>query len=428
MEDIVKIEPGRVGAEIQIPASKSLCHRAILAAALAEGRSQIDHISRSADIEATLAVARVLGAVVEEEKDSLWIEGIGGRLDLVQHAHQTIDCNESGSTLRFVVPILSALGIPATYHGRGKLGERPMTVYYEIFDRQQLEYETDHGQLPLTVRSRLKPGVFSVNGGISSQFVTGLLMALPLLEGDSEIQIVGTLESRPYVDLTCNVLRNFGIQIEEKAENCFSIPGGQTYQAAHYQVEGDASQAAFFICAGGIAGVETGILIRGLRPDTAQGDLAFLEAFRSVGGRYCWEETGLRVFPSQLQGDLTFDVSQCPDLVPILTVLGCYTKGTMHMIGAGRLRIKESDRLAAITCELNKLGAQVREEEEGLWVTQAKLRGGETESWNDHRIAMSAAIAALGCKQEVVIHGADSVKKSWPTFWDDFNKVKQKYE
>lgn len=429
MEDIYRIAPGKVGGTAVIPASKSLCHRAILAASLAKGRSVIENISLSQDIEATIAVARALGAsVLMQEDGSLQIDGAGGQLTKKTERLLQIDCGESGSTLRFVVPILAALGLPACYTGRGKLGERPMQVYYDLFDGQGMDYETNGGHLPLTVRSPLKAGQFTVDGSISSQFVTGLLMALPLLEGDSQIRIQGSLQSRPYVNLTLSVLGQFGIRAEESTPGCFIIRGGQSYQPAHYRVEADASQAAFWICAGGIAGSPEGLQIQDLNPQTAQGDLAFLEAYQAMGGQYCWERQGLRVFPSHLEADLEFDVSQCPDIVPILAVLGCYNQGKLHITGAGRLRIKESDRLAAIRTELNRMGARVREEDEGLWIYPAKLIGGEAESWNDHRIAMAVAVAALGCQREVILKGAGSVRKSWPTFWNDLEKVRVYHE
>lgn len=425
MEDVVKIIPGTVRGTASIPASKSLCHRAILAAALAKGKSTIDHVSFSEDIEATLAVAACLGARIERSAESICIEGMG-RAILDTTAVQQIDCHESGSTLRFVVPILAALGIPAYYVGHGKLGQRPMNVYYDLFDKQQLPYETqENGALPLTVTGRLRAGEFYIDGGISSQFVTGLLMALPLLEGDSELHVQGHLESRPYVNLTLNVLKQFGIEIQEPSHQCFKIKGGQQYQATDYRVEADASQAAFFICAAAIAAEQEGLLISDLRSDTAQGDLAFLEALQAVGGQYRWEKEGLRVYRTQLKGNLSFDVSQCPDIVPILAVLGSYTEGTMHITGAARLRLKESDRLAAITKELNRLGAHVEEEAAGLLIQGRPLQGGSVESWNDHRIAMSAAIAALGCQTAVQIQGAGSVRKSWPTFWEDLEKIRQ---
>lgn len=425
MEDVVKVQPGTIRGSAPVPASKSLCHRAILAAALAEGSSTIEHVSFSEDIEATLMVAKQLGATIQTEGDSLVIKGIGKYLPGDKEIRQ-IDCHESGSTLRFVVPILAALGIPAHYFGKGKLAERPMTVYFDLFDKQQVQYEVEAGKsLPLTVKTPLKAGKFLIDGSISSQFVTGLLMALPLLEEDSELQIQGKLESRPYVNLTLHILKMFGIQIEEVKENCFKIPGRQQYQPAHYRVEADASQAAFFICAASIAGDKEGILIEDLQKNTAQGDLAFLEVLAAFGGRYQWEKAGLRVYPAELAGSVSFNVSQCPDIVPILAVLGTYARGTLQITGAARLRMKESDRLAAITQELNGLGGKIEEHEDGLTIHHAALQGGTAESWNDHRIAMSMAVAALGCQSAVEIHGADSVRKSWPTFWHDLERIKQ---
>lgn len=423
--DVQTIHPTQVGGKAQVPSSKSLCHRAILAAALAEGESQIHSVSFSEDIEATLDVVRALGAQITPIEQGLHIKGIGGakRMDAAQPLH--IDCRESGSTLRFVVPILAALGISATYTGKGRLGERPMDVYYQIFEKQNMQYETAKGRLPLTVRSSLQAGDFVIDGGISSQFITGLLMALPLLAQPSTLRIFH-LQSRPYVDLTLEVLRLFGIVIhkEEQEETLvLSIPGRQRYHSACYTVEPDASQAAFWIAAGGIAAEKQGLLIRHYTPETVQGDKVFLDLFAALGGRFCHEAEGLRVFRSKLQGDQTVDVSQCPDLVPIMAVLGTYNQGRLHIVGAGRVRIKESDRLAAISRELGRLGAQITEEPEGLWVHAAALHGGTVESWNDHRIAMALGVAALGAHGPVYIQGAGSAAKSWPSFWDDFKQI-----
>lgn len=426
MPDIIKLMPGQVGGAAQVPTSKSLGHRAILAAALAEGTSQIDQISYSEDIVATIDVARQLGAVVEKlSESSLKIHGIAGHSEIKDIT--TIDCHESGSTLRFVVPILAALERPALFTGRGRLVERPMQVYYDLFDAKNVAYETTNGLLPLKVTGSLKGGEFAVDGSISSQFVTGLLMALPLLKEDSKLTVTGRLESRPYVDLTKQVLAEFGIVINEVEEAVFLIPGGQTYKPVRYTVEADASQAAFPICAAAICGKEEGVLIENLPEQTLQGDIVFLDVLKALGGRFVREEKGLRVYPAKLQGNLTMDVSACPDIVPILAVLGCYNQGEMHIVGAARLRYKESDRLSAITQELRKLGGQIVEESEGLRIRGGKLSGQNAalESHNDHRIAMSLAVAMLGAEGSATLHGANSVQKSWPTFWADFGNIKE---
>lgn len=424
------IGPGRIGGSIGIPASKSLCHRAILMAALAQGQSCICNVYFSKDVEATLGVARKLGADVQICQDRILIDGCGLRAGENPTASGRepieIDCAESGSTLRFVVPILSVAGIPAVFTGRGKLPERPMDVYYHLFDQRGLAYQTKDGKLPLCVTGRLSGGQITIDGGVSSQFVTGLLMALPLAKEDSVLTISGTFASRPYVDLTLGMSSRFGIRIEEKDDHTFLIKGKQSYQACNVQVEADASQAAFLIAAGLIAADEQGLLIQGLDPKTRQGDIAFLEFARQMGARYQWETEGLRVFRSDLEGNHVFDCQNCPDIVPILAVLSAYNQGTVTITHAERLRIKESDRLQAVSEEMAKVGADIRQTSDGLIIRGGKpLQGGTVQAWNDHRIAMSMAVAGLGSAKGITILGAECISKSWPTFFEDLSAVIQ---
>ncbi|MBR3403756.1 MAG: 3-phosphoshikimate 1-carboxyvinyltransferase [Firmicutes bacterium] len=442
MADRVVIHPASLRGEAHVPTSKSLAHRAILCAALAEGVSRIYNISLSEDIEATLNVAKVLGASYHWDGTTLVIQGIGGNVKdffADEASPVKIDCGESGSTLRFVIPILSALGIPAVYSGRGKLPERPLSVYYELFNAHKVAYETTCGKLPLLVSGGLKGGQFEVDGSISSQFITGLLFALPLVRGDraegscesedvasvSQLTITGKIESAPYIELTLSVLKAFGVQIIRLADNEFEIPAGQRFHSCNYTVEADASQAAFLVAAaGGCLTPQESILIPGMHKDTAQGDKAFVEAFNAFGGHAVYESEGLRVFGlSDLKTESrTFDASQCPDIVPILAVLGCCLPGSLRITGCARLRIKESDRLHAITDGVSALGASICEEKDDLVIEGGFLKQAEpivVSSFNDHRIAMAISVAALISKQTVAIEDASCVKKSWPSYWHD---------
>ena len=323
-------------------------------------------------------------------------------------------------------PILSIAGIPATFTGRGKLPERPMDVYYRLFDQQGIAYQTRNGKLPLTVTGRLSGGQICIDGSVSSQFVTGLLMALPLAKEDSVLTISGTFASRPYVDLTLGMSRRFGIRIDEKDDHTFVIKGNQTYRAANLSVEADASQAAFMAAAGLIAAGDQGLMIEGLDPETRQGDLAFLKFAASMGGHIEWTEKGLKVKRSDLRGDHVFDCENCPDIVPILAVLAAYDHGTVTITHAERLRIKESDRLQAMTEEMTKAGAAIEQTPDGLIIKGGRpLQGGTVQAWNDHRIAMSMAVAALGSREGITIRGAECISKSWPTFFEDLAAVTQ---
>lgn len=421
--NFVKIYPNNLSGQIKIPPSKSLSHRAIICAGLSHGKCDIDNLIFSDDIKATLEGMRSFGVKVEKiETDSkantstITING-EKELDLLNN---NIDCKESGSTLRFLIPFAGLLKEKVTFTGRGKLVERPLDTYYRIFDEQNIEYKNDNGKLPLEVKGVLKPGTFKVEGNISSQFITGLMFVLPLLKGDSKIVITTELESKGYVDLTLDILKQFNIEIENNNYKEFYIKGNQKYISRNYRVEGDFSQVAFWIVAG-ILG--SSIKCKDLRTDSLQGDRAILEIVQRMGGDLQVNEDFITINESKTKGTV-IDASQCPDIVPVLAVLGALSDGVTRIINAERLRIKESDRLKAIATELNKLGANVKELEDGLIIEgKEKLRGGTVDSWNDHRIAMALAIASIKCTEPLIITGSEAVRKSYPDFWKDFKSL-----
>lgn len=418
----IKITPRSLSGSLKVPPSKSGSHRAIIAAGLSKGRSTIDNIIFSRDIIATLNGMRALGVKYEiikpkEEfgRGSVSIMGV----ESINIIEDTIDADESGSTLRFLIPIAALSGDKITFTGRGKLAERPLDIYYNIFKERGVDYYTRNGKLPLTFNGGLKSGEFYVPGDISSQFITGLLFSLPLLKGDSTILLTSPLESKGYVDLTIEVLDKFGIKVANSDYNKFIVKGNQKYESRAYIVEGDYSQAAFFIAAG-ILGKE--IELTGLNIDSLQGDKKIVDIVKDMGGDITIED-GIRAKKSNTHG-IEIDASQCPDLVPILASLGALSEGTTRIINARRLRLKESDRLRAMATELNKLGADVIELEDGLEIRGKKsLIGGVVDSWNDHRIAMALAIASIKCDREVIIKNSEAVKKSYPGFWIDFRSL-----
>jgi len=412
------IKSSKLSGIIHIPPSKSISHRAIISAALAKGISEINNLMMSQDIEATLEGMKAFGAEIKKISDSsLRIRGM--HHDPLKSSE--ISCRESGSTLRFLIPIAAAFSQSSMiFTGTKRLGERPLTPYYELFEKQNLSYKTNNGKLPLEIKGSLKSDEFFLPGNISSQFITGLLFALPLLNGDSSLHITSTLESKGYIDLTLDILRHFGIQITNTDDKNFYIQGNQTYVSKDYQVEGDFSQGAFWIVAG-LIGNE--LNIKGLNTHSLQGDKVILDIVAKMGGNLLIESNRILVKPSKTKG-IVIDASQCPDLVPILAVLGSVSEGTTEIVNASRLRIKESDRLASTTRELNKLGAEIIEKTDSLIITGKKhLKGGVVDSWNDHRIAMAMAIASIKCSEPVTITGSDSVKKSYPSFWKDFIKL-----
>ena len=413
----VKIEPSKLKGCINIPASKSLCHRAIICAALSTEESHIDNIVFSDDIHATSEGMRRLGAEIEKiGEGSLRIKG---KLPL-SLKEDTIDCKESGSTLRFLIPISLLSETKAEFNGKGKLVSRPLDTYYRIFQEQNINYTTNNGNLPLKVEGKLKPGIFSIEGNISSQFISGLMFTLPLLDGDSKIVIINELESKGYVDLTLDMLNRFGIEIINNEYKEFIIKGNQRYENRDYKVEGDFSQAAFWLV-GGILGEE--IESNDLNINSLQGDMVVMDLIKQMGGSLTIKDSIVKTIASKTEG-ITIDASQCPDIVPILTVLAALSEGETRIINAARLRIKESDRLKAISTELNKLGADVKELEDGLIINgKDSLTGGTVDSWNDHRIAMAMAIASIKCTGSLTITNSDVVKKSYPHFWEDFKSV-----
>lgn len=406
----IKIVPKKMKGIIGIPPSKSMSHRAIIAACLAQGKSTVDNIILSNDIRATIDAMENLGAkiCIHESRISAGVKTleIQGIKDFhIQCGPAALECNESGSTLRFLIPVAALFDSEITFTGKGKLPTRPLDVYYEIFDSQGIDYKTKSGNLPLTVSGRLGPGVFRVKGDISSQFISGLMFALPLLEDQSEIIMDTPLESKGYVDMTISVLSDFGIDIINDDHKRFIIPANQSYKPRTYTTEGDYSQAAFWIVANALG---SEIRINGLSERSLQQDKKIVDIVQLL----------------KASGDRAIDASDIPDIIPVICVMGSLRDGDTVIYNAGRLRLKESDRITATVTELSKLGADIREDGDTIIINgKNKLTGSETESWGDHRIAMSLAIASTVCTGEVIIDGCEAVEKSYPDFWRDFAKA-----
>ena len=420
----IKIRPGKLNGTIEIPPSKSYSHRAVIAAALAENgkKSKIDNLKFSVDITTTTDIMENWGAEIERFESALEIIGNGGK---VAPRDKYVQCNESGSTVRFLIPVGITRENELIFDGKGKLVDRPLDSYYRIFKEQGLKYETTGGKLPLTVNGKLKPGNYEIDGNISSQFITGLLYALPLLEGDSKLIINKNLESKGYVDLTLEILKLAGIEIVNNDYKSFDIRGNQTYKPFNYTVEGDYSQVAFWIVAGIIsANRDNEVKCLHVNKNSLQGDREIIEIVTRMGANLEIFDDYVIVKPSKTKGTV-IDISQCPDIGPVLTVLAALSKGETRIINGERLRIKESDRITSIKTELNKLGGNVSEEGDSLIIQGVEgFRGGVTVSaWNDHRIAMSLAVASTKCEEEIILEEAESVRKSYPHFWDDFVKM-----
>ena len=399
----IRITPGPLEGTVIPPPSKSQAHRAILAAALAEGCSLIRNVTLSQDIAATLRCVGNFGCFWSRNGYALEIAGTGGE-KLTPGELVYCDCGESGSTLRFLIPITLALAQSGCFVGKGRLMERPQQPYFDIFDEKGIFYERKGGTL--TVRGHLEPGEYRLPGGVSSQFVTGLLYALPLLDGDSEIVLTSKLESAGYIGMTLEALKQFGVRVEAR-ENGWSIPGGQLYRPCRRTVEADWSQAAFWFAA---LSLENPVEVRAVKIPSIQGDWHWLDLHEQMCAAPRTQ----------------VDVSQNPDLVPPLAAAAALSAGrTIRLTNAARLRMKESDRLTSVSQVLGALGADVTEGPDFLEIRgKERLAGGVTvDSFNDHRIAMMAAIAATRCVKPVTITGAQCVAKSYPNFWEEYERL-----
>lgn len=404
------LHPGALRGTGCVPPSKSAAHRALLCAALAQGESLLSPIDTSEDMAATLGCIAALGCTFVREDAALRLQGI-------QSPPQSaaLACGESGSTLRFLIPIAGALGVQARFTGKGRLPQRPLGCYARCLPPRGLSLQSEGG-LPLTVQGRLQAGLYELPGDVSSQFVTGLLLALPLLQGDSEIRLTSPLQSAAYVEMTRRVQAGFGVQ-SQVVPSGWHVPGGQCYRPGRWQVERDWSQAAFFLAAGALGG---DISLPGLDAASAQGDRAIEALLRGFGANLHWQNGALCAGPGPLHGQVV-DAGQVPDLVPILAVVGALAAGETRIVNAARLRLKESDRLDAMAALINALGGHAEQLPDGLVLHGVQaFAGGTVDGRNDHRVVMAAAIAALRAQAPVCVTHAQAVRKSWPSFFADY--------
>lgn len=417
------ISPGKCGGEVKIPPSKSMAHRAIICAALASGTSRIGNIAYSEDIKATIGCMEKLGAEIKQAADTLEIAGVGSLAALQRNVSSgtVVDCNESGSTLRFLIPVFALTDTHCIFTGQGRLMQRPQTVYEEIFAEQKKKFQISEDKIE-TFES-LSAGVFQVRGDISSQFISGLLFTLPLLPDNSIIKIMPPFESRSYVNLTLDLLRQFGIETVWLNDNALMIKGGQTYTACDYTVEGDFSQLAFW---GVLAAVNNDLTITGVNPASRQGDSVIIDILKSFGAEVTNISDGYKISRRDLTG-CEIDLENCPDLGPVLTVLAALADGTTVIKNAGRLRIKESDRILAMETELKKAGVDISSTTDTI-----TIKGGVTKTapggytffgHNDHRIVMSMAVLSTVLGQPSVIENANAINKSYPNFFEDLQQA-----
>lgn len=410
----VKFSPFVPNGTVNVPPSKSDVHRAIICAAMANGVSRISPVALSNDIKATIGCIKALGADAVLENNVLTVDGT----NMYKNKTALLDCGESGSTLRFFIPIAAVGNINATFVGKGKLPQRPIGIFTEALPKAGTVCKTEGG-LPLEIKGQLKSGIFEIPGNVSSQFITGLLLALPILEGDSEIVLTSPLESVGYIAMTIRTMKQFGVNIQA-TEKGWHIKGGQSYKTCDYTTDGDWSQAAFFMVLGAVSGKVT---VKGVAKDSTQGDKKCTEILARFGAKVTQLDNEVTVEKGELKA-ITIDASQIPDLVPVLSVCAAFAEGTTKIINAERLRIKECDRLKATAELLNNLGGKVKELSDGLEITGiSSLKGGNVNGYNDHRIVMSAAVCAARSDEDITATFAMSINKSYPDFYIDYNSI-----
>ena len=430
----------RLNGTVRAPSSKSEAHRALIVAALAALYGAGAHTRRipctdlNQDIEATVNCLSALGAHIVRDGTDYLVTPI---TKIPQHAE--LDCGESGSTLRFLLPVCCALGavrgapegFTATLTGHGRLPQRPLSPLYEELVAHGAVL-SPMGSNPLVVQGKLSSGKYCLAGNVSSQFISGLLFALPLLDRDSEIEIYSMVESVGYIRMTYETLTRVVGEVMSAFPVYFKIIGRShrsilAFPERELTVGGDWSGAAFFLTAGLLGHESSSITLTGLDASSFQGDRAIIDILRRMGGDIRVTESGdITAYPSTLRG-MEIDASQIPDLVPILAVAASVAEGETRIVGASRLRIKESDRLKTVTDMLTALGGDVTETADGLIIRGVpRLKGGIMDAAGDHRIAMSGAVAALVCDESVTIVGAECVAKSYPAFWEEFERLMER--
>ena len=416
----VRIYPGGLALrEVRIPTSKSLAHRSIICAALARGKSIIQSVDMSIDIQTTIDCICRLGAKVEVSGSDVIVEGV----EDINYDGDTVWCNESGSTLRFMIPIFSLSNKRVRFSGSERLLQRPQEVYQNLFMEQGNNFMQSAEEI--TIEGSIKPGEISVDGNVSSQFISGLLYVLPLMKEDSTIRITPPFASKSYVDLTIDMLSKFGIAIQWEDELTLTISGNQKYKPQKILIEADYSQLAFY---GGLGTLQGPLTSGGVNKSSLQGDKQIIDILVRMGANVTWDENRITFNKSELNG-CSIDLENCPDLGPMLFMLSAFVKGEMHFTNVSRLRIKESDRVEAMLSELSKMGIESDSTENEVWITGGSIKSVDSlDGHNDHRIVMALAIGATCFEKPTIITGADAIEKSYPKFFDDLVNLGIKVE
>lgn len=409
------IFPSPTGGTVHAVASKSEAHRMLILSAFADRPSSVVCEEVNDDILATVSCLSAMGASIRRNGTVFEVSPVKSLIDA-----PVLPCGESGSTLRFLLPVACALGMNASFQMEGRLPLRPLSPLREELERVGV-HVSESGKNPLCVSGQIRDFDFSIPAGVSSQFISGLLFATAVSGHTGSVTLLGKQESTPYIDITVDALASFGIFVKRNGDRLEIAESRRLHAPEVLRVGGDWSGAAFPLCLGAIGA--SPISVEGLDPRSRQGDRAVLEILSRFGAHVTEEKDCVTVAPAPLHG-IDIDATQIPDLVPVLAVVASAAKGTTVISGAARLRLKESDRLTAIRQTLNALGGEVIETSDGLIIHgKERLTGGLASSFGDHRIAMSAAAAASVCTLPVTLEGAEAVSKSYPAFWQDMTSL-----
>lgn len=406
------IKPSTIKGTVRAPASKSMMQRAIAAALLAETPTKILNPTYSNDAKAALRVVEALGARVRMDENEILIKGG------LNPTGEILNCGEAGLSIRMFSPIAALRHERLTLTGEGSLLSRPVSMIEAPLKQLGVEVSSTNGCPPLTVKGPLQGGEAVVDGSVSSQLLTGLLMALPKAPKDSRLAVID-LKSTPYIDMTLTLLRAFGVEVEHSNYRSFFINGNQTYNRGEYQAEGDWSGASFLLTAGALGG---NVTMTGLDTHSPQADRKIAEALKAAGARVKMTGDSVEVAKNDLKA-FDFDATHCPDLFPPLVALACNCKGTTVLTGVERLIHKESNRAMVLEKEFSALGAVIRIHGNRMEIEGTRLKGGTIDAHNDHRIAMAGAAAAINAEKDVTIRGYECVAKSYPDFFEDFSKI-----
>jgi len=418
------ISSSKIGGSIEAPSSKSYSHRAVILATLANGQSTINNYLNCQDTDRTLNACRKLGSIIERRDGILKIKGVNGFRDKTPNDHfSEIYAGNSGTTVRLITAVAALCPGEVEINGDERMQKRPMSELFRVLRDQGVDLKDSNGFVPVIVKGgKLKGGRIRVSANLSSQFISSLLIVLPYAQNASEV-IIKDFSSKPYIDMTIQLMKIFGFSVQQN-NNIYYVPMGG-YENSTYKVEGDVTSSSYLFAAAAVTNSE--IDVYGIDPHTKQGDIYFLKILKDLGCRMKNISDGISLSAKITRG-INIDMGNYPDIVPSLAIVAATVRDETNIRNIGSLRYKESDRIESIKLELTKMGVKVESTNDSLSIYGGPLHGSEIDTHNDHRIAMSMAVAALVAEGKTIINNAEVVSKSYPNFWKDFKKIGAKVE